>query len=280
MMVFCACNPIEEISSGGIKAGGSALVTVDTVEGGVSLGGCALVSVSPDVWDDFHFVLPLDEAGNGTPDEYRDRTKHNLHGTGGAGDMCPTIDLGVFCQPSQYFDGRDFISIPEDNLDISDGFTISLWVKMERRFEERAFYTRGGIEDDWNFTIGQSYLNHIWARIRLSGDEEEVTHYVFSERLQLETWYHIAVTWIPQSSLGVLVNGIPHATIETPQTSTLASSGAGGYIGRKQAQSLTGNIQEVRLQPVRDEAWLEAEHASFCDAGFVVEGDEEEAVVE
>lgn len=277
-MIICPCNPIEEISSGGGRTGGEAVVSVDTREGGVSLGGNAVVSVSGQVWDDFHFVLPLDESGSGVQDEYQDRTRHNLHGTGGEGENSPTLDLGVFCLPCQYFTGRDYISVPEDNLDASDGFTVSMWVKMDRKFEERAFYTRGGVDDDWNFTLGQSYLNHIWARIRLAGDDDEiVTHYAFTDILELDRWHHISATWTPTESLVVTVNGMPQATTETPEALTVASNG-GGYLGRKQALSLTGWLQEIRLQPVREEAWLQSEYANFCDGGYIEIGDEEEAV--
>ncbi|HCS50102.1 LamG-like jellyroll fold domain-containing protein [Rubinisphaera sp.] len=278
-MVCFPCNSIDEISSGGMSGGGAALVSIDTREGGASVSGSAVVSVTGQVWDDFHFVLPLDESGDGTTDEYQDRTRHNLHGTGGVGENSPTLDLGVFCLPCQQFVSRDFIIIPDDNLDTSDGFTVSMWLFMDKTYEERAFFTRGGTADDWNFTIGQSYLNHIWARIRLVGDEDEtITHYAFSERLQLDTWYHVSATWNPQSSLTVSVNGVLHASTETPQTHMVSSSGNGGYIGRKQALSLTGRLQEIRLQPVRNSAWLEAEYYNFCNAGFVIFGGQEEAI--
>lgn len=279
-MWICPCNPIEEISSGGGSLGGAAVVSVDTREGGVLLGGSAVVSVTGQVWDDFYFVLPLDESGSGVENEYQDRTRHNLHGTGGVGENSPTLDLGVFCLPCQYFADRDVITLPQDNLGVTDGFTLSCWVKMERKFEERAFYTRGGTDDDWNFTLGQSYLNHIWARIRLVGDDDEiVTHYAFSEILELDRWYHISATWMPSESLVVTVNGMSQATTETPEAQTVASSG-GGYLGRKKALSMTGWLQEIRLQPVREEAWLQSEYANFCDGEFVIVAGQEEAVFE
>jgi len=70
----CGCNVFNEYPSGGLIAGGSAVIYLETVEGGCIAGGSARVEVYQDAYDGLEFILPLDESGN----VYFDRTKNQL----------------------------------------------------------------------------------------------------------------------------------------------------------------------------------------------------------
>jgi len=274
-MTFCPCNTIDELASGGASLGGSADVST-YVPAGVVLGGSAIVEVRPDPWDGMVFVLPLDEDGT----TFLDRTKNHLDGTSDTATS-PTIDAGVFCLPSQYFDERDFITLPQDTLRATQGFTVSMWLKLDSEFQERTFYSRG-IEVDGHpmtFSFGHSFLNHLWAKIVLG--EEETVYDAFSEPIPSGKWFHVAASWSPSEKLRVFLNGILVGSVETPETSMLATTN-GSQLGRRnQSQSLTGNLQEVRLHPVaRGSDWLAAEYSNFCHADFCVQGETIEAVSE
>ena len=241
--MICPCNVLTEVGSGGGKLGGSAVVSVDAREGGVRAGGCALVEVRPDPWDGMVFVLPLNEDVG----LFLDRTKNHLDGTAG---LRPTTDSGVFCQPSQYFDGRDYIFLPADGL--RNEFTVSLWVKLESKYRERTWYSRGG------FSIGNSYINHVWARL---GE----TSVFSSATLPIGKWFYVAASW-DGSTLRVFVNGQPDGSGD----GDILANSTGGLLGRGHA----GNLQEVRLHPVaRNEDWLTAEYSNFCTGEFVQQGE-------
>lgn len=279
MTHFCSCNSINEIASGGASLGGSADIST-YIPSGLMAGGTAIVEVRPDPWDGMIFVLPLDEDST----SYIDRTKHHLDGT--STTATSPIDDGVFCLPSQYFDGQSFISLPADDMKPTQGFTVSFWTKLEKQFQERTWYTRG-VETDGHkmtFSLGHSYINHLWARINLTDGETDTVYYCFSSQnntLAVNKWYHISATWTPEEKLRVFINGVLAGQTETPEASMVALTN-GSQLGRlNQGQSITGNLQEVRLHPVaREASWLLAEYQNFCQFGWYVQGETVEAVLE
>ncbi|MDA7527665.1 LamG domain-containing protein [bacterium] len=287
-MTFCPCNQFTETTSGGISAGGSAVLSVEQLSGGCSLGGSATVWVIPDAYDGLTLVLPLDEHSTGEIDEFRDRTRNNLHAVGGSGDAryLTMLDDGVFCLSSQYFEGRDFINVSRDN--ITGEFSVSMWIKRaDNKFGEKVFFSRGvqSAGHDWNFTLGTSYIGELMARIKLVGDDGNVTHLAFSsEKLQVDRWHHVAATWRPSEALELYLDGTLSGSVETPENAMVGfSSGNHSYLGRwNNGTGFVGNIQEVRLFPIGKNAdYFAAEKANFCSANFVLESEViDEAVFE
>ena len=248
--VYCPCNVFSETAAGGLSAGGAATNTKIGIEGGVSPGGSALVSLYPDAYDGLAGVYPLG-------DDYEDRTRNHLDGTA----YGVTPDDGIFCLASSYLDGRDYISVPSDG--ITQAFSVSCWVKIQSRFSERVFLSRGG------FSLGTSYINHLMARLVLADDGETVTYLAFGDILAQDKWYHVAATWTPLDALRVYVNGVLSGTTETPSGEFVAGI---SQLGRRDhGQGMIGHLQEVRLFPdVRSAAYLKAEHDNFCRAFFAV----------
>lgn len=259
------------------------LTSSPATNGGVVAGGRALVSVADDPWDGMAGVWPLDELGNGSADEYEDRTRHALHGRGGDGrdiSLVPTRDQGVFCQPSQHFDGRQFITLPPDTIRMDQGFSVSLWARIQTFYVPRTFFARGHTStsgDEWVFSIGYSFLNQLETKVQtlgLDGTKRTVIA-TSSTLLDRDQWYHLAASWQPGVGLKVYVNGVLVGSKASADV-LLQPLTNESYFSKWQAAShITGNMQDVRLHPeVRSAAWFKAEFDAYC-GDFVTIGDEE-----
>jgi|GEM_PF-4318037 len=281
-----SCNVIRLPASGGVVVGGSATVTDSIVGGGVVCGGSALVEIRQDPYDGLEAVWPLDEVGSGVEGEYKDRSRHQLHGTGGL--QVPERIEGVYCLGAQQFtEGEDgsgsYITLPADDLPTDHEFSVSCWIRCDLQYSPRTFYSRG-FEDEagnqWQFSLGYGWINHVVAAIQvINSDGELVTYEAFSNTtLELERNYHVAATWQPGVGLRCFVNGVAGDLYEVPETAT-AESTNGGYFGRwNMASYPTGMLQEVRLHPcVRSADWLLAEYHNFCDSSFYSVSTEEAA---
>lgn len=286
-MTFCPCQIWELPTSGGAACGGSAAVSDNRIEisGGLAGGGSASIWVCPDAWDGMAAVWPLNEEGSGEIGEFADRTRNNLHATGGSGvaELTPTQDFGLFCQPSQRFEKRQFINTPRDHISPDQAFTVSLWARIDTRFQEQTLFSRG-VEaggHSWNFQLGTSYLNHLLARLHVVGDETATTFAFSTGVLQLERWYHLAATWTPTDAIRLYINGVLAGSEITAEPQTVDYlSGNHGYIGRfNSGLGMTGNVQDVRLAPfAASDAWVKALHDNSCVAGFFEIGESSESI--
>ena len=256
----CPCNVYHELASGGLSAGGSAVLVVEQIEGGVVAGGSAIVSVVGEgrAYDGLLACFPLDEESS----PYLDRVS-GISATGQA-----TQDSGVACLPSQLFDISDGIDLPVSVLPGNHEFSVSCWVRLDTSYRQVVFVA------DSHFVLGTSYVNHLAARIRLVDDDGEQTVWAVSEQqLARDRWYHVAASWSPGKSLKLWIDGTLQGTTETPQRDTGILTDR-PRIGRLSGQALVGNLQEVRYFPeARDSAYWQAERANFCAAGFVVVSD-------
>ncbi|WP_417848362.1 LamG-like jellyroll fold domain-containing protein [Thalassoglobus sp.] len=273
-MTFCPCNTFHETSSGGLIAGSSATLSTDIREGGVCAGGTASVWMAGNTWDGFAAVWPLGEISTGAAGEFADLSSNNLDGTGGGGNtsFLTTLDDGVFCLDSQYFDGKDFIHFPKDNISTSGEFSVSLWIKRaDNSFGEKWFFSRGvqTSSTKWNFALGLSYIGQLQAKIQLS--EDVVARVFSSDKLIPERWYHVAVSWKPQDALRLYLDGSIVSEAATSQASTVAYSGSNySQAGRlSNGGGFVGNVQEIRLKPsIESDAYFAAEHDNFCQSSF------------
>lgn len=235
-------------------------------DSGFSFGGSAIVRHSHDVYEAFEMVQPLDEIANGTAGEYQDRTRHELDGTGGDGanlETVPTQDEGVFCLPSQHFDGRQYITLETDGLIPAQDFAVSLWAKIETQFAPRTFYARGC------FYFGYDFLNRADAIIhyRLSDVATDDDFVTGSTQLSQNTWYHLAASWEPDVGLKVYVNGVLNGSKAIAYDTVLAQSDCALSLTDNGDGYVEGNQQEVRLHPTkRSAAWFLAEYENLCDA--------------
>jgi hypothetical protein len=278
MKYFCNCNAINETSTGGIIGGGSAIVELvsDRMLGGITSSGEAIVDVSTQCLDQYEIFYPLAEDGDGSEDEFVDYSPYQHHGQGGDGDeeLTPTQDDGLFCSYSQRFGGRQYITGPSDRIGAMSPITVSLWANNSEFYTDRVFYSRGKATLDneigWNLVLGHTWQNAVTASVQVVGaDGESLTYTAWgSTWLKLDRWYHLSLVWRPSDSLKVYVNGVEDGSVDVPETKLVPSEGT--FVGRwNDASYLTGNVQEVRVVPVaRSTAWLEAEHANFCDYSF------------
>ncbi len=280
MTFNCPCNILTHTPKGGGKAGGSAIFPTPLLGGGGGKGGG---SVEPDIvglpYHGMAAIWPLDEEGNGTTDEYRDRSANGYHGTGGT--VVPELIAGMGCLGAQYFEEDEFgvgsyISLPQDTIPSDHSWSVSMWVKVGETFNSRTIYSRGHIDQEGNqcvWSVETSILNHIvlsvWTDEGLSQAFSDVT-------LSTNKFYHIAAAY-DGSDLVVYVNGAEGT--KEPIAGTPLTIANGGYFGRQNYGSyFTGSMQEVRLFPSeKRQAYFLAEYDSFCSPMFISIGEEETA---
>ncbi len=255
-----------------------------TSTGGIVVGGSALVENPSDPWDGMAGVWPLNEIGDGTAGEFKDRTKQYLDATGGDGTdiaIVPTIDEGVFCQPSQHFVERQFITVPADHVGMDQGFTISMWGKIQTFYQPRLFFSRGHSTsdgDEWVFTFGHTFLNQLTASIQtLASDGSKKTYTASGSTLLTQNqFYHFAASFQPGIGMKVYVNGVQDGLKAVSESLTQPLTNEGYMSKWNTGGFITGNIQDVRLHPVvRDAAWLLAEFHNYCQNGFFQVGGEQ-----
>ena len=227
----CGCNFFEELGSGGAALGGSAVVYHSHIfmEGGAAANGSAYVDVVQDPWDGMEAVWPLDELGTGAAGEYKDRTRHQYHGTGG-GEI-PEQEVGVFCLNCQNFNGDSWINVPADSLGTTQPLTISLWAKVEGFYQQRVFYSRGHTDGthDWVSMFGHSVANHAWLRLNTTDGTIEEQENGFSDMLSLNKWYHLAASW-DGDKIRMFVNGDLQQEWDATND-TLVELGSSGFLG-------------------------------------------------
>lgn len=272
----CSCNVFNEIASGGMIAGGDATVVRNGIGGVIIMGGSAIVD-SNDPWDGMSGVWLLDEDSTGDADDYKDKTEHQNHGTGGDGTLfyCPVQVGGRNCLDAQFFEDDDWIKMDGDSLLPSQAFSFSCWIMIDGFFRERLFFSRG-IEspdgDDWVFAIGHTVIHHLWARLQMA---DNTIHYCFSTTtMDRDKWYHVACTFDPESGLKTYLNGELNGTNTAAigDTATLTTS---NQIGKwNEGGFFDGIVQDVRLHPVeRSAEWFLAERDNYCDGGFYIQGE-------
>lgn len=259
----CNCNSFVYEMSGGIKVGGSFVLTEDTLfRGGIKIGGSNQLSSTNKVFEMLQ-RLPLDEDGS----PYLDRSGNYLDAIG----IVPSVRAdGVYCRYSQRFDEIDGKGpILEMDPDAIDGpFCLSLWVNVDNLYAPRTIYSRGslGTGFDCVFSLETSFLNHVVATVKTSDGEFQCFSSIMLER---NRWYHIAVVY-DGSNLKIFIGGLPNASCEV--TGLIDVTDSQGYIGRKnQGSYFTGNIQEIRLfQGVNDPDWWKCEKKNFCNDLFTL----------
>lgn len=272
------CNTIiiDDTGSGGLVAGGSAVVWDSVVRGGVVCSGSAYVSLPFDVWDGAVFCYPLDGEYIGENYEVDD-VAGDLDGTGGDGNLedCPTLDNGIFCLGSQNFTEEQFIDLLPDDLSGS-AFSLSAWVNLSGYFLERTWYSRGFTAvagDEWSIRFGHSVVNHVWLSIQVTGSDGTEQHDCYSSvLLSSDKWYHVACSY-DGSTMRVFINGaqVGNTIVGLPLVGLINNS----FIGRfENGQGYEGNIQELRMYPeAKPEAWFQMEHDNFCSSGWFLVGE-------
>lgn len=244
---YCSCDSTSEVS--GVKVGGSVIVT-DNMQ--------AYSNMS--CW-------PLNESAL----PFVDRT----FGADSVGGTLPEYASGPACNWARQFTGRDYIELEQDYYKEYFGFTVSMWVKIQSTYEQRAWYSRG---NPFSVYLGHSAINTIVSKIAYYRTTEVVSCFGQTQ-LDIDKWYHVATVYRPGDSLTVHLNGVLDGSVALTDENYVVSTGP-QYIGRaNDAGSPTGGIADVRFHRVmRDEDWLAMEHDMICNSHnyYTVSADVEE----
>ncbi|PQO33161.1 hypothetical protein C5Y96_09890 [Blastopirellula marina] len=283
----CPCHTIEIEASGGIVAGGSSTASSNEVRGGVVVNGKAFVDTNHP-WSGLHGVWPIGGEYDGTEDEVLDLSPNEFHGYCGFGngDNVPEpSEDGIYCSSSSEFTSLEWVTLPEDRISVTQDFSVSCWCKLDREHlhSPRVLFSRGfttGDGDEYIFTLGYSWIHHVWAQIQLVGDETVYYEAFSSSTMTDDRWNHCAASWVPGDALRVWLNGSDEGSIETPEIATVARTN-GNQIGRWNDGAIpVGLLQEVRLYPEAkpQNYWL-AEYDNACKPGFYLVGQPQSATV-
>src|SRR3989344_2753644 len=153
------------------------------------------------------------------------------------------------------FDGNnDLISVPYQRVLIPEHLTLEAWVKKSSNargsvISKNGPYYLGFINED-NKIRGAVYINNVgWVEV--DGETE----------LELDTWYHIAMTYDGEN-VKVYVNGVEDGTTE--RTGNILITGQALYIGWGEPGVnfyFNGTIDEVRISNIaRDYSGEEEEN--------------------
>lgn len=153
------------------------------------------------------------------------------------------------------FDGvNDYVSIPDaGNLNFVQEFTLEAWIYKREMGDERII-DKGiaGTTDGYSIDTYQSKIRFIGGGMNVSG----------STNLNLNTWYHIAVTFSATDSVRIYVNGNLGGIFKS--AGDIVSTGTPLNLGRPGAGSAAfgtynGLMEEVRLwNIVRTRAEIQA----------------------
>lgn len=286
----CVCgftiNDLE--ASGGAKVSGSATVSQhpnrysEVGSGGVVCSGLGSVLTSQ-VFDGYSGVFHLIEDG---PD-YFDSSLHN--DATAEEPSIPAQTVSTLASYSQDFDGYDFITCPIDPDPAA--YTVSFWFKIEGRFLQRVFFSRGmtdGNEGEGvsiaighqNFpTTAEPENNRLFARVQLVADDDWVSYRLRgSTNVPNGCWHHCALVFSPPS-ITLYLDGEVEATRSIAEDVLVPSSTSIQFGRSDTAEHFIGELQEVRfIAEAKSEDWIQTEYQSLCDVGFIEESAEESPI--
>lgn len=267
--IFCPCNTITETAAGGLQWGGTATTNViHYSSGGFTWGGQAITDMPDQIAYETVFIMPLDESTGAT---YEDEAQ-DLDGTQAISSAIPTPGNGVGCTTCQTFNGRQWITIPEDTLTASLAFTFTAFAQIDSKYKERCFFSRG-TNAGYSCRLGHDVLNRLHFHYRDGTNEFDT----YAETvLQPSYWYSIAVEVRPSQDVTFYIDGQPDGTSEI--TTSPIETNNGGQLARWNTYGhLEGSLQEARLyEGTRGKAYLKAYHDMMCRNNFVTLGDIED----
>jgi len=221
-----------------------------------------------EVWDSsFKGVWHLGETTGGSG-AIKDSTSNNNDGTDSGS---PTLGATGQIDSAIDFDGSDdYVSVPHSgSLDITGDMTLELWLKYDTSSDWDYFVGKGSdgaadvnycLQWDWSgpaYRFDYTDSSGVWG----GGPA--------SSSLTVDTWYHMAVTYISSTRqysfyLSGSADGGATGSVVMDTTSYglgIASDGVGNT-----AYCFDGAIDEVRLSnTARSAAWIKATHESGRD---------------
>lgn len=273
-MTICNCGPsvLYVTGSGGFKIGGKGTADINAYEGsGGALGGCsATVSVPTSVYDSYAFVYHLLEQGTGQANEYKNSQGY-LGGQGDSGDNTnniPTQTAGIWFDANS-FDGGDYITCPQDSMPNDGPITVSLWAKINGKYQYRYWFSRGATHPDahegWSITLGHTLGNQLTGQVQVQATSTWKIYTAIGTSIIDSCWHHVALVWQPSTSLSIYLDGVLEKSVSISE-GKLVPSNSGHFLGRVNGRAYAlSTVQEVKLAPVaRSQAWLAAEAANLC----------------
>ena len=231
---------------------------------------CEIPTTSTGLLANYHFNQGVDAGNNTTISTLTDATGNyngtmsnfaltgsssNWVSTGGvvSGTICSTTPAGNTAKALSFDGQNDYVSIPDDNsLEMTSNFSFESWVNV-------ANYQYGTLiskfEDDgnnraWMINMGEGgqQTDRISVVLTTSGSWTNPLVWHTNFHLDLNTWYHIAVTFdatLPSNQVKLYINGT--LTDQTSWGFVINSAGnnanvlLGGYDGAGNGLNAGGN---------------------------------------
>ncbi len=219
------------------------------------------------VWDEHYLgVWHLDEQGSGSQNEYRDSTSYGHHGLGGDGNtnLVPSRTTGKLGYGQLFADNlNDNIRVPNhETLKLNGPHTISIWMKPN---------SAGDISDSAVFgnerTSCCGYIGGIrytpTREIRYDTSNTDNPWTYGDQRIDLNTWHYITVTWTGTSKR-IYING--NLDREELGSGSLGTDEIGVTFGwhamsETDRRRFFGVLEEGRISGIaRSQSWIQTEY--------------------
>ncbi|MEJ2196577.1 MAG: DUF2341 domain-containing protein, partial [Ignavibacteriaceae bacterium] len=228
---------------------------------------CSSQQDTVNVWDsNYKGIWHLEENGDGSVDEFRDRTINGNHGRGGNGDtsMVPNqTTLGKISNAQDFDASDDFILVDySESINITDDITISAWIKRNvlDDYGDIISKTDGGAGTvyDYTFFIAE---NAAPDYVVFWSDQTTPIYLVSDDPIDTTKWYYVVVTR-SGSTVAFYIDGIYSGG--GTMTGTFGNDpnplllGDSGFSG---GGEFNGMIDEVRVSnSPRDSSWIATEY--------------------
>ncbi|UCE74580.1 MAG: DUF2341 domain-containing protein [Methanomassiliicoccales archaeon] len=220
------------------------------------------------VWDnDFVGVWHLNEAGDGSLDEYKDNSQYGNHGRGGSGtpSEVPTR-ISTKIGYGQDFDGSDdHINCGDDtSLDLTGTqITLEGWIRWQDSVEDlRGPLSKSGWDDGYRLLVSKNTQR---LSLQISGDTYNLQS---TSLLSPDTWYYVVGIY-NGANMNNYIDGSKDSN-EMSKTDNIESTikefwiGHGdGETGQSWSYPWDGSLDEIRVSKVaRSEGWINASFAN------------------
>lgn len=236
-------------------------------------------------YDSDHLLyVPIYEAGNGTSNEYQDRTSNHYHGTGGGSNSakCPDQDTLLMNAGNRFVNtSNDYIYFGLINLYPTQNQprTMEIWARPETESAHQMACYNGS-------SSGTSYRSFIIFRPS-SGYNKTIecalaTGYLYASNTNAysqNNTYHVAYTWdgsTSGSNVPIYING----ALDVTRSHTTNISGSGEYLNVGNMGSptyynnLLGKAAHFKMHKTNRSAdWIKTEYNNISSAStFAVAG--------
>ncbi len=152
--------------------------------------------------------------------------------------------------------GGDSIRVPDSpSIDLSEGFTVSSWIRINQSQENAVLFAKGAEESSVEVGIDGT---KVFCRIAFS--KEKTIQTEKTADLSFGTWHHLAVVGAPGQRLSIFLDGLEMTFAALPEALPQFPDDLSIGAALNSERALVGDLDELRISTLpRSEAWVLAQ---------------------